>query len=119
MELKITINNQKLTARLPENKVIRQLQQYLPIEETFQRSGEHEYFCRLSRGLNVRDMAGTSDIHDRGIYYFDGWKALSFVYKDMNISPYKVVYLGDFTEDISAVFEGEKNKINVKLEVAG
>lgn len=118
MKIRITIDNQVFSAQLPENDAIRQLVAQLPIMETFQRSGDHEFFSRLNRGINVRGLKGTSDIHSSGIYYFDAWKALSFVYRDMNISPYQVVWLGDFEEDVRPVLEMAKNKIAVKLEVA-
>ena len=118
MELKITIDNQKFTAKLPETSSVWQLSEYLPISETFQRSGDHEFFCRLDRGINVRGMEETSDIHAGGIYYFDAWKAISFVYKDMSISPYQVVWLGDFEEDVRPVLAAAKNKIAVELEVS-
>ncbi len=116
MELLITIENHELTAKLPENEATRQFQQYCPINETFQKSGDHEYFCRLTRGINVRDLEGTSDIHGGGIYYFADWKALSFVYKEMSISPYKVVYLGEFTSDVCGILSGAGNKVKVRME---
>lgn len=116
MELRISIDEKDHKAMLPDNDAVRQLAIQLPLEQIFQRSGEHEFFCRLGRGINVRGIEPTSDIHRNGIYYFDGWKALSFVYKDMSISPYQVVHLGDFTDNICSEMESAGNKITVRLE---
>ena len=67
---------------------------------------------------NVRGMDGTSDIHRNGIYYFADWKALSFVYKDMSISPYQVVYLGEFSDDVCGILSQTGNKVKVRMEAA-
>lgn len=117
MELKVTINGEEYGAALSDSDAVRQLAEQFPLEEVFQRSGDHEFFCRLNRGINVRGMTATSDIHGNGIYYFDGWKALSFVYKDMNISPYQVVHPGDFADDICSEMRSAGNKMTVRLEV--
>lgn len=81
-----------------------------------QNSGDHEYFCRLGRGINARGMEGTSDIRKNRIYYFADWKALSFVYKDMSISLFKVVDLGEFKDDVCQALSGSGSKIKVRLE---
>ncbi len=118
MELKITIRQKNFTAKLADSEMIRQLAEQLPAEADFERSGNHEFFCRLGTGLDVSGQTGTADIHKNGIYYFDGWKALSFVYKDMNISPYKVVWLGVFTDDVCRILEESDGRISVRMEAA-
>ena len=118
MAFKITINKKDFTARLADSEPVRQLAEQLPIALDFERSGNHEFFCRMVKGLDVSVQSGTSDIHKNGIYYFDGWKALSFVYKDMNISPYKVVWLGEFSEDVCRTLEESDGRISVRMEAA-
>ena len=104
--------------KLPDSDVVRQLAAQFPLEETFRKSGEHEFFCRLGRGIDVRGMDGTSNIHGNGIYYFADWKALSFVYKDMSISPYQVVYLGEFSDDVRGILSRTGNKVKARMEAA-
>ncbi len=72
MEIIATIKGTQYRAELPDS--IRQLSEQFPLEETFQKSGEHELFCRLGRGIKVRGMDGTSGIHRNGIYYFADFK---------------------------------------------
>lgn len=67
MEIIATIKGTQYRAELPDS--IRQLSEQFPLEETFPKSGEHELFCRLGRGIKVRGMDGTSGIHRNGIYY--------------------------------------------------
>lgn len=116
MEMIVTIQGKEYKAELPECDAIRQLAAQLPMEEVFQNSGDHECFCRLGRGVNARGMEGTSDIRKNRIYYFADWKALSFVYKDMSISPFKVVDLGEFKDDVCRVLSEAGSKIRVRLE---
>ena len=118
MELIVTIEGTQYRAELPDSDVVRQLAAQFPLEETFRKSGEHEFFCRLGRGIDVRGMDGTSNIHGNGIYYFADWKALSFVYKDMSISPYQVVYLGEFSDDVRGILSRTGNKVKARMEAA-
>lgn len=118
MRIIITINRREFAATLPDTDTVRQLAAQFPINKTFQKSGSHEFFCKLKKGIDVSELSGTSDIHKNGIYYFDGWKALSFVYRDMNISPYKVVLLGDLNEDACPVFETAMSNLPVRMEAA-
>ena len=112
----IAINGREYAATLPDNDAVRQLAAQFPINETFQKSGNHEFFCKLKKGIDVSGLSGTSDIHKNGIYYFEGWKALSFVYRDMNISPYKVVLLGDFEDDVCPVLEAAEVDVTIGME---
>lgn len=118
MEIIITIGGIQYKAKLSDSDAVRQLAAQFPLEESFQKSGEYEFFCRLGCGINVRGMDGTSDIHRNGIYYFADWKALSFVYKDMSISPYQVVYLGEFSDDVCGILSQTGNKVKVRMEAA-
>ena len=68
-------------------------------------------------GIDVRELEGTSKVQRNGIYYFEAWKALSFVYKDMNIAPYRVVPLGAFEDDICDTMENAKGELAVRLEL--
>ena len=79
MEIIATIKGTQYSAELPDSDSIRQLSEQFPLEETFQKSGEHELFCRLGRGIKARGIDGTSDIHRNGIYYFADWKRVNAI----------------------------------------
>ena len=117
MEFRITIKGHTYSAKLSE-KALRQLAGRCPMEETFGRSGNHEYYCRLRNGLDVTGMPDTKQVHRNGIYYFAAWNALSFVYRDENIAPYQVTYLGDFPEEMSAMLEKTGSSETASLEVS-
>ena len=116
MVLRITLKGHIYSAKLSE-KVLRQLAGRFPMEESFVRSGNHEYYCRLRNGLDVTGMPDTKQVHRNGIYYFAAWNALSFVYRDENIAPYQVTDLGEFPEAMSALLEEAGGTVSVSLEV--
>lgn len=108
MKIIAMINERTFRASLPDNDTVRQLAGCFPLDK---------FFSRLTRGIDVRELKNTSNIQRNGIYYFDGWNALSFVYKDMNIAPYRVVPLGAFEDDICGTLENAKSEIPVRLEI--
>ena len=61
MEFKITIRQKDFTAKLADSEMVRQLAEQLPAEVDFERSGNHEFYCRLAAGLNIAGEIGTSD----------------------------------------------------------
>lgn len=54
----------------------------------------------------------------RKAYYFAVWNALSFVYKDRDIAPYQVAYLGEFPEEMSKFLKTAGSRINIRMEVS-
>lgn len=116
MDLRIKLNGHAYSAKLSE-KVLRQLAELCPLTGAFVRSDNHEYYCRLHNNLDVSGMPATKQVHRNGIYFFDAWQALSFVYRDENIAPYQVTYLGEFPEGMSALLETAGNQVNISLEV--
>lgn len=52
------------------------------------------------------------------ISYFDGWNALSFLFRDADISPYTVAYLGEFEEDAVSFLETADGTVTVRLDTA-
>ena len=63
-------------------------------------------------------MPNHKQVHRNRIYYFAAWNALSFVYRDENISPYQVTYFGEFPEDMSTLLETAGSKVDISLEVS-
>ena len=117
MELRITIKGHTYSAKLSE-KALRQPAEHCPFEKSFVRSGNHEYYGRLRNGLDVTGMQDTKQVHRNGIYYFAAWNALSFVYRDENIAPYQVTYLGEFPKEMSDLLETADSSETASLEVS-
>ena len=117
MVLRITLKGHIYSAKLSE-KALRQLAERCPFEKSFVRSGNHEYYCRLQHGLDVSGMPDTKQVHRNGIYYFAVWNALSFIYRDENIAPYRVTYLGEFPEEMRDLLETAGSKVDISLEVS-
>lgn len=117
MELRIKLNGYTYSAKLSE-EALRQLTEHCPLEETFVKSDDHEYYCRPKTGLHCSDSTSTSHVHRNGIYYFAAWNALSFVYKDKDIAPYQVAYLGELPAEISEVLETAGSRIHIRMEVS-
>ncbi len=117
MVLRITLKGHIYSAKLSE-EALRQLAGRCPIEASFVRSGNHEYYCRLRNRLDVTGMPDTKQVHRNGIYYFAAWNALSFVYRDENIAPYQVTYLGEFPKEMSDLLETADSSETASLEVS-
>ena len=57
----------------------------------------------------VDDNTGaTSRLYEGSVYYFSLWNAFVVVLKNVNISPYSVVHIGDAEGDIKALFANER-----------
>lgn len=117
MVLRITLKGHIYSAKLSE-EALRQLAGRCPIEASFVRSGNHEYYCRLRNRLDVTGMPDTKQVHRNGIYYFAAWNALSFVYRDESIAPYQVTYLGEFPKEMSDLLETADSSETASLEVS-
>ena len=114
MKIKITIEDKVFQAELEKDVCAGSYPQML----VFQRSQDHEYYGILNSGIDVKGLTSVCEVRRKGIYYFQDWKALSFVYNDADISPYEVAYLGCFEEDIADFLFRQKRKIQVGLEAA-
>ena len=55
--------------------------------------------------------------HRNGLYYFEGWNALSLVFRDCDTAPYKIHHVGDFEEDVAVVLEKTGRSIRIVCEV--
>ena len=57
-----------------------------------------------------------SDIKAGHIYYWDGWNAFVINFEDYDISPYKVVHIGEIkSEDISDILKNSGEIIDIEV----
>ena len=98
--IKLTFDNRVFTVKLNDNRTVDDLLNMLPLNLTLQRYAGHEYYASLPQKLSIKGVPMTSEAHAGGIYYYDGWSAFTVLFGDAHIAPYKVVHIGDVSEDI-------------------
>lgn len=114
--ISFTINGAKYPAVLHDDVLTEQIAAMCPFEAEFSRSGSHEYYAVLPKKLSVKGCASTTEGCKNGIYYFEGWNAVSLVIKDCNTAPYPIFYLGDFENDVSAMLSSAGEHIRILCE---
>lgn len=102
---------------MQENSLTEKIIAMCPFTMGYTRSGEHEYYTALPKKASAENCPSTTTGHRNGLYYFEGWNALSLVFRDCNTEPYKINYIGDFEEDAAAALEKMVRNINITCEV--
>lgn len=116
VRFRISINGTVFHAWLDENPLTAQLASHCPLTLQMQERGGHEYYARLPEFLPQKGGQMISKTKRNQISYFDGWNALSFLFRDADISPYTVAYLGEFEEDAASFLEAAGKTATVCLE---
>ena len=88
-----------------------------PFQLDCTRSGEHEYYAALPRRVNTVGCPATTAGHRNGLYYFEGWNALSLVFRDCDTAPYQIHQIGELEEDMSAMLERAGGSAHICCEV--
>ncbi len=109
------IAGKKYKAKINDNKTSQDIIKNLPLSLKYVRYAEHEYYAELPF-KPVFDKERTSHILAGHIYYWDGWNAFVINYKECDISPYKVVHIGEI-EDKSIIKYLETAEKNISVEV--
>ncbi len=111
--MKVQINETEYEVKLDNNKTVKDILNNLPLKLKLLRYAGHEYYSELPFTPTF-DQDRTSDIKAGHIYYWDGWNAFVINYKDYDISPYKVVHIGEILSDnISEILNQSDNTINI------
>ena len=110
------INGKTYRATINDNKTSQDIIKNLPLSLNYVRYAEHEYYAELPF-KPVFGKERTSHILAGHLYYWDGWNAFVINYKECDISPYKVVHIGEI-EDKSIVkyLETAEKNISVKVQ---
>lgn len=117
MRLKVIISRQTFHVKTCNDPMVEQIVDMCPMELTFSRSGNHEYYSRLPQRANDGNSEQTSEAHQNELMYFGGWNCLSLLFDSVNVAPYKLVKLGDFEEDAASLLKKSADSIKVKIEV--
>lgn len=116
-KIRIIIDDRVYHALLEENPVTDQLAGMCPFETDMQKRAGHEYYVSLPEKAIQKKCKTVSKTRRNQITYFDGWNALSFLYKDEDISPYSVAYLGEFEEDAAGYLAEAGQTIHIRCEL--
>ena len=117
MRLKVTISGQTFHVQTCDDPLVGQIAAVCPMKMEFSRSGNHEYYARLPKSASDDKSKKTSDAHKNELMYFGGWNCLSLLFEDVNVSPYQLVKLGDFEEDVASLLKQSKGTISIRIEV--
>lgn len=114
--IKITIDGTAYEVNLFDNVTKDEILEMLPLDLTLTRYAGHEYYAELPKKPDM-DSNTTSHILAGHIYYWDGWNAFVINFEDYDITPYKVVHIGEITDEkVIDYLTDAKDKISVKVE---
>ena len=113
----VTVDGVVYHAVLLRNALAEKIAGMCPFTLDCTRSGEHEYYSTLPQKTAANGCPATTTGHRNGLYYFEGWNALSLVFRDCDTAPYKIHHIGDFEEDMVAVLEKMGRSIHILCEV--
>lgn len=115
--LRFTVNGSIYHAALHDHALAESLSAMCPFTVDCTRSGGHEYYAALPKKATTKGCPSTTKGHRNGLYYFEGWNALSLVFKDCDTAPYQIHPIGDFEEDLSSSLDGMGEHIHILCEL--
>ena len=115
--IQITVDGVVYHAVLLENPLAEKIAGMCPLTLNCMRSGDHEYYTALPEKTTADGCPATTSGHRNGLYYFEGWNALSLVFRDCDTAPYKIHHIGDFVGNIAAALEKMGRSIHIVCEV--
>ena len=116
-QIKLSIDGKTYHVTLKDNSLTEQLVAICPFTVDCNRSGEHEYYARLPKRLQAKNVESTTTGHASGVYFFEDWNAISLVFCNCNTAPYKIHHIGDFVEDISVLLDKSGRTIRIICEL--
>ena len=114
--LRFTIDGRAYHVTLPDNLLAESISAMCPFMLKYYRRGE-EYYAALDGKAVTAGCESTTAAHRNGLYYFEGWNALSLVFRDCDTAPYEIYHIGDFEEDASAVLEEAHGHLHISCEL--
>ena len=114
-EMKLTIDGQSFSVELENNALGESVRAMCPVTLDMSRSGEREYYAAAPKKAAIRGAAETAHVKRDCVYYFAAWNALALAFRDAEIAPYKVHFVGR-AEGISELLEHAGGALRVTLE---
>lgn len=115
--MKITINNKIYDIKLDNNIVVDEIVSKVPFELEMINYAGHEFYDELPFTPSSKGVGQTSDLKAGHIYYWAGGNSFVLNYRDFDISPYKSVHIGEFTDmSVIDVLKKGSSKIDIKID---
>ncbi len=103
------------SAALDDNETVKDIISQMPLDLSMVQYAGHEYYAELPF-TPVFDETRTSEIKAGHVYYWDGWNAFVINYIDYDISPYKVVHIGEITDSsVVDVLTNAEEQITIQI----
>lgn len=93
----IKVNETEYEVVLDQNETVKNIVENMPLTLDMVRYAGHEFYAELPF-TPAFDQERTSEIKAGHVYYWDGWNAFVINYIDCDISPYKVVHIGEMKD---------------------
>lgn len=113
--MKLELNNIIYEIQTEDSTLTRDIQNRLPVTLTLTRSADHEYYGNLPQKAGTDGARLTSRVEAGGVYYFQAWNAFSLNFREIDISPYQVHYVGKAGKDLAAALEASGRMITVTV----
>ena len=114
--LRFTINGGVYHVTLTDSPLAESIAAMFPFITKYTRR-DGEYYTDLPKKAVTKDCPATTKGHRNGLYYFEGWNALSLVFKDCDTAPFEIHHIGDFEEDVSAALESADGSLHIVCEL--
>lgn len=109
------MNGKEYTVQTEESTTLKMIEEMLPLKLQMKRNHDVEFVGELP-GRPVNDGRKISEIRPNGVYYYEGWNVLCLNYRDGNISPYDITYLGTADDpELSEVLKNAEDQIEVTV----
>lgn len=115
--IRLTIDGKEFSVTLKDNQTVSDILKMLPLELSLQRYAGHEYYGTLPQKPSIKDVPMTSSAFAGGIYYYDGWSALTVLYGDAYIAPYEVAHIGDAEPAVVEYLKNSDTHVSAKIEI--
>lgn len=93
----IKANETEYEVVLDQNESVKNIVENMPLTLDMVRYAGHEFYSELPF-TPAFAQERTSEIKAGHVYYWDGWNAFVINYIDSDISPYKVVHIGEIKD---------------------
>ena len=111
-----TIEGRKFYAGMQDTPLAEQIAAMCPFERTYTRNMGNEYYTKLPVQARQDGSELISKANKNQICFFEAWNAMNIIFKDCDIAPYKIAYMGEFEEDVSQLLLNEKDTLLIQCE---
>ena len=113
--MKILLKGKEYTVQTEESTALKMIEEMLPLKLEMRRNHDVEFVGELPE-KPVNEGRKISEIRENGVYYYEGWNVFCLNYRDGNISPYTITYLGTADDpELSEVLEKADDQIEITI----